>query len=423
MRTLIIGSGGREHAIGWKISQDIKRDELLFLPGNAGTAQIGHNIAGDIMDFNHIKEVCLANQVELVIVGPENPLCEGIVDTFRNDKDLQKIAIIGPSKKGAQLEGSKDFAKEFMQKYKIPTARYQTFTKETLKEGKAFLKTLNAPYVLKADGPAAGKGVVILEKYEEAAEELTEMLNGKFGASSSKVVIEEFLSGVECSVFVITDGKNYKILPVAKDYKRIGEGDTGLNTGGMGAISPVPFADKQFMDKVTQQVVLPTLEGIQKEDIDYKGFIFLGLINVSGDPYVIEYNVRLGDPETEAIMLRIQSSLLELLQGVANQTLDQVDYKENPQTAATVMLVSKGYPEQYEKGKTIDIAPNNNEDIVIFHAGTKNTENTFVTNGGRVISVSAIGENMEEVLEKAYAATEKVSYDGKFYRKDLGFDL
>ncbi|QZT36242.1 phosphoribosylamine--glycine ligase [Halosquirtibacter xylanolyticus] len=423
MRILIIGSGGREHAIGWKIAQDIQRDNLFFLPGNAGTANLGHNIAGDVMDFEHIKEVCLANQVDTLFVGPENPLCDGIYDSFKADADLGHIAVIGPSKRGAQLEGSKDFAKEFMQKYNIPTARYQTFTLETLERGKAFLKELSAPYVLKADGPAAGKGVVILDSYDEAAAELEDMLKGKFGASSSKVVIEEFLSGIECSVFVLTDGKSYKILPVAKDYKRIGEGDTGLNTGGMGAISPVPFADDVFMKKVKEQIVLPTLDGIQKEEIEYKGFIFLGLIKVNDDPYVIEYNVRLGDPETEAIMLRIKSSLVALLQGVANQTLDQVTYEEEDYAAATVMLVSGGYPEAYEKGKVITEELIDSDDVVVFHAGTAVRDSEIVTNGGRVISVSAKGKSLEEVLSNAYEATDKITFEGKFYRKDLGFDL
>ncbi|MDC1106149.1 phosphoribosylamine--glycine ligase [Prolixibacteraceae bacterium] len=423
MRILIIGSGGREHAIGWKIAQDITKDNLFFLPGNAGTQKLGHNIAGDVMDFQHIKEVCLANQVDMIVVGPENPLCGGIYDSFKADADLQHVAVIGPSKKGAQLEGSKDFAKEFMQKYDIPTARYQTFTLNTLDAGKAFLKELTAPYVLKADGPAAGKGVVIVDSYDEASKELEDMLRGKFGASSSKVVIEEFLSGIECSVFVLTDGKSYKILPVAKDYKRIGEGDTGLNTGGMGAISPVPFADEVFMTKVKEQVVLPTLEGIQKENIEYRGFIFLGLIKVNNNPYVIEYNVRLGDPETEAIMLRIKSSLVSLLEGVSHQTLDQIVYEEEKHAAATVMLVSKGYPEAYEKGRVITEEAIASDDIVVFHAGTSMQEDKVVTNGGRVISVSAKGEDITDVLNKAYHATDKITFDGKFYRKDLGFDL
>lgn len=423
MRILVIGSGGREHAIGWKIAQDEKRENIFFLPGNAGTAQIGQNIDGDVMDFVHIKESCIANNIEMVIVGPENPLCAGIYDLFKTDEALKNIALIGPSREGAQLEGSKDFAKAFMAKYDIPTAQYQTFTSDSIEEGKAFMKTLAPPYVLKADGPAAGKGVVILETYEQASQELEEMLNGKFGEASSKVVIEEFLSGIECSVFVLTDGKNYKILPVAKDYKRIGEGDTGLNTGGMGAISPVPFADEVFMSKVKERVVLPTLHGIEQENIDYKGFIFIGLISVKGEPFVIEYNVRLGDPETEAIMLRIESSLVDLFKGVANQNLDEVDYKESKQTSATVMLVSQGYPEKYEKGKAITFETDKDYDGAVFHAGTKQQDDQVVTNGGRVISVSAKGDNIPEVLKKAYQQVDKISFEGKFYRKDLGFDL
>lgn len=423
MRILVIGSGGREHAIGWKIAQDEKRENIFFLPGNAGTAQIGQNIDGDVMDFVHIKESCIANNIEMVVVGPENPLCAGIYDLFKTDEALKNIALIGPSREGAQLEGSKDFAKAFMAKYDIPTAQYQTFTSDSIEEGKAFMKTLAPPYVLKADGPAAGKGVVILETYEQASQELEEMLNGKFGEASSKVVIEEFLSGIECSVFVLTDGKNYKILPVAKDYKRIGEGDTGLNTGGMGAISPVPFADEVFMSKVKERVVLPTLHGIEQENIDYKGFIFIGLISVKGEPFVIEYNVRLGDPETEAIMLRIESSLVDLFKGVANQNLDEVDYKESKQTSATVMLVSQGYPEKYEKGKAITFETDKDYDGAVFHAGTKQQDDQIVTNGGRVISVSAKGDNIPEVLKKAYQQVDKISFEGKFYRKDLGFDL
>ncbi|MCT4672304.1 MAG: phosphoribosylamine--glycine ligase [Prolixibacteraceae bacterium] len=423
MRILVIGSGGREHAIGWKIAQDEKRENIFFLPGNAGTAQIGQNIDGDVMDFVHIKESCIANNIEMVVVGPENPLCAGIYDLFKTDEALKNIALIGPSREGAQLEGSKDFAKAFMAKYDIPTAQYQTFTSDSIEEGKAFMKTLAPPYVLKADGPAAGKGVVILDTYEQASQELEEMLNGKFGEASSKVVIEEFLSGIECSVFVLTDGKNYKILPVAKDYKRIGEGDTGLNTGGMGAISPVPFADEVFMSKVKERVVLPTLHGIEQENIDYKGFIFIGLISVKGEPFVIEYNVRLGDPETEAIMLRIESSLVDLFKGVANQNLDEVDYKESKQTSATVMLVSQGYPEKYEKGKAITFETDKDYDGAVFHAGTKQQDDQIVTNGGRVISVSAKGDNIPEVLKKAYQQVDKISFEGKFYRKDLGFDL
>lgn len=423
MRILVIGSGGREHAIGWKIAQDEKRENIFFLPGNAGTAQIGQNIDGDVMDFVHIKESCIANNIEMVIVGPENPLCAGIYDLFKTDEALKNIALIGPSREGAQLEGSKDFAKAFMAKYDIPTAQYQTFTSDSIEEGKAFMKTLTPPYVLKADGPAAGKGVVILDTYEQASQELEEMLNGKFGEASSKVVIEEFLSGIECSVFVLTDGKNYKILPVAKDYKRIGEGDTGLNTGGMGAISPVPFADEVFMSKVKERVVLPTLHGIEQENIDYKGFIFIGFISVKGEPFVIEYNVRLGDPETEAIMLRIESSLVDLFKGVANQNLDEVDYKESKQTSATVMLVSQGYPEKYEKGKAITFETDKDYDGAVFHAGTKQQDDQVVTNGGRVISVSAKGDNIPEVLKKAYQQVDKISFEGKFYRKDLGFDL
>lgn len=422
MNILIIGSGGREHALGWKIKQSNQVNQLYFAPGNAGTAEIGTNFNVGVSDFQALKNVVLENQVDLLLVGPEVPLVEGLHDNFAADPDLQSLKIVGPKKAGALLEGSKDFAKEFMLRHNIPTARFFTVTSGNLNEGVEFLKTMNAPYVLKADGLAAGKGVLIINDFNEAKSSLEKMLAGQFGEASSKVVIEEFLSGVEVSVFVITDGKDYKILPEAKDYKRIGEGDTGLNTGGMGAISPVPFVTKEFMQKVEKQIIQPTISGLQKDQIDYNGFIFFGLINVNSNPFVIEYNVRMGDPETEAVVLRIKSDFVDLLEGAATGTLASKNIEIDEKTAVTVMLVSGGYPGDYEKGKVIT-GTENVKDSIVFHAGTKVENKQVVTNGGRVISISSFGKNREEALAVSFKNAERINFDKKYYRKDLGFDL
>jgi len=423
MNILILGSGGREHAFTLKLSESNKVNQLFVAPGNAGTSQIATNININPTDFKAVKEIVLNNQIDMVVVGPEAPLVEGVHDYFLADKDLKNISVIGPKKDGALLEGSKDFSKIFMEKHNIPTARYQSFTKENLSEGFLFLETLSSPYVLKADGLAAGKGVLILDSLEEAKKELEEMLtNQKFGEASSTVVIEEFLDGIELSVFVLTDGKSYKILPSAKDYKRIGEGDKGLNTGGMGAISPVPFASEDFLNKVEERIVIPTINGLQKEGIDYRGFIFIGLMNVDGNPQVIEYNVRMGDPETEAGVPRIDSDLLDLFEGVANQTLDKKSFSINPKTAATIMLVSGGYPEAYENGKEMTGIEKVTESIV-FHAGTTLKENKIITNGGRVMAITSFGDTIDEALKKSYASIENIHFENMNFRKDIGFDL
>ena len=419
---LVLGSGGREHALAWKLAQG-KGAHVFIAPGNAGTAEVGANVNIKVSDFDGIKRFCLDNEIGLVVVGPEQPLVDGIVDYFKADEQLRKIRIIGPDKRGSQLEGSKAFAKDFMARNGIPTARCLTVSQANLKDGEAFLRTLKAPYVLKADGLAAGKGVLILEHLDEAISELSNMLGGKFGSASSTVVIEEFLSGIECSVFVLTDGEHYVLLPEAKDYKRIGDGDKGLNTGGMGAVSPVPFCTPEFLQKVEDRIVKPTLKGLKTDDIVYKGFIFLGLMNCGGDPYVIEYNVRMGDPETEAVMTRIEGDFADLLYACADGCLDQVHYAKTPLTAVTVMLVSGGYPEAYQKGKVMT-GLNSLWDCVAFHAGTAfNTEGQVVTAGGRVIAVTAQGDSILEAREKAYENVAKIQFEGENHRHDIGLDL
>lgn len=422
MNVLILGSGGREHAMGWRMAQSSKLNQLFFAPGNAGTLELGENININPEDFSSVKSLVLESNIQLVVVGPEAPLVKGIVDFFKNDEELKDIKIIGPSAHASKLEGSKDFAKIFMQKHHVPTAKYLSVNSDNLNDGFDFLDQLSAPYVLKADGLAGGKGVLILDNIAEAKNELNKMLDGKFGSASQTVVIEEYLDGIECSVFVLTDGKSYLTLPEAKDYKRIGEGDTGLNTGGMGAISPVSFADTSFMQKVEDRIIKPTIEGFQKDEMDYTGFVFIGLMNVNGDPYVIEYNVRMGDPETEVVMPRITSDLVELLEAAYDGKLNQKSIQIDPRYATTVMLVSGGYPEAFEKGKTIEQLELCNGSL-IFHAGTKRDGELTKTSGGRVIAVTSLADEMQDALNTSFRNAETITYQGKYYRKDIGFDL
>lgn len=422
MKVLLLGSGGREHALAWKINQSERLSKLYVAPGNAGTAEIAENVNIKVTDFEALAAFVESHGIEMLVVGPEDPLVEGIRDYFEADARFARLMIVGPGRAGAILEGSKDFAKEFMFRHDIPTAAYLTVTKDNLEEGIAFLKTLKSPYVLKADGLAAGKGVLILEDLEEAKKELNLMLGGKFGKAGNQVVIEEFLKGIELSVFALTDGKSYKILGSAKDYKRVGEGDTGLNTGGMGAVSPVPFANEEFNRKVEERVVRPTIEGLQKDGIDYKGFVFFGLMNVGGEPYVIEYNVRMGDPESEVVLPRLKTDILSLFEAVAKGTLEDVAFHLDDRFCTTVMLVSQGYPGDYEKGKVIT-GLSDVDGSIVFHAGTKLADCQMVTNGGRVIAVSSFGSNMREALAQSYANVVKIHFEGVNFRRDIGFDL